>query len=290
MATPFTPAKHEPVPIRIRWAWTPLIFSLIFASSTLAAGPVFPKLTGRVVDNANILRAGTRRELTDMLAAHERATGDQVVVVTVASLQRYPIEEYGYELGRDWGIGRKGKNNGALLIVAPNERKVRIEVGYGLEGQLTDAKSRAIIDNYILPSFKRGDFNFGVLAGATEMVRALGGNPPDEGEPPTWFGEPATSAVESNSAPAGFGSLFHPPDRKASAALMLFFLIPLIGTALLLGALGSSGHKVEWGSGDDWDSDRGFGAGRSSSGGGGGGAGFSGGGGSFGGGGASGSW
>ena len=220
-----------------------------------------------------------------MLAAHERATGDQVVVVTVASLQRYPIEGYGYELGRDWGIGQKGKNNGALLIVAPNEHKVRIEVGYGLEGQLTDAKSRAIIDNYILPSFKRGDFNFGVLAGATEMVRALGGNPPDEGEPTTW-----TLPVESNSARAGFGSLFHPPDRRAAAALAFFFLIPLIGTLLLMGALGSV-HKVQWDDNQRWDSDRGFGGGGSSSGGGGGGGGgFSGGGGSFGGGGASGSW
>ncbi len=285
MATPFTPAKHEP---RIRWAWTALIFSLIFASSTLAAGPNFPKLTGRVVDNANILRADTRRELTDMLAAHERATGDQVVVVTVASLQRYPIEEYGYELGRDWGIGQKGTNNGALLIIAPNEHKVRIEVGYGLEGQLTDAKSRAIIDNYILPSVKRGDFNFAVLAGATEMVRALGGNPPDEGEPTTWSGEPPTSPLEGNSTRAGFGSLFHPPDRKAAGALAFFFLIPLIGTLLLVVALGSSGHNVQWGGNEGWDSDRGFGGGGSSSGGGGGG--FSGGGGSFGGGGASGSW
>lgn len=163
-----------------------LLLLLILASPALASGPQFPALTGRVVDDAGILRASTKRQLTDMLAERERATGDQVVVVTLASLQRYPIEEYGYDLGRYWGIGQKGKNNGALLIVAPNEHKVRIEVGYGLEGQLTDAKSRAIIDNYILPSFKRGDFNFGILAGATEMVRALGGNPPDEGAP-TWL-------------------------------------------------------------------------------------------------------
>ena len=255
-----------------------LLLLLILASPALASGPQFPALTGRVVDDAGILRASTKRQLTDMLAERERATGDQVVVVTLASLQRYPIEEYGYELGRYWGIGQKGKNNGALLIVAPNEHKVRIEVGYGLEGQLTDAKSRAIIDNYILPSFKRGDFNFGILAGATEMVRALGGNPPDEGAP-TWVGEPAT-------APAGFASLFHPPDRKASAALLLFFLIPLIGTVLLMSAVAGSNNNFQWGSSDHWDSGGGFGGG----GGGGGGGGFSGGGGSFGGGGASGSW
>src|SRR5208282_252589 len=211
-----------------RSGWALLVLLLILASPALATEPKFPPLTGRVVDDAGVLNFQTRHKLTLMLAEHERTTGDQVVVVTVDSLQRYPIEEFGYELGRYWGIGQKGKNNGALLIVAPNEHKVRIEVGYGLEGQLTDAISRSIIDNYILPSFKRGDFNFGVLAGATEMVRALGGKPPDEGEP-TWVGEPAT-------APAGFGSLFHPPDRKASVALALFFLIPLIGTVLLMGA------------------------------------------------------
>ena len=100
-----------------------------------------------------------------MLAAHERATGQQVVVVTLDSLQGYSIEDYGYQLGRHWGIGQKGKNNGALLIVAPKEHKVRIEVGYGLEGTLTDATSRTIIQNYILPSFKRGDYNAGVVGG-----------------------------------------------------------------------------------------------------------------------------
>ena len=86
-----------------------------------------------------------------MLARLERETGDQVVVVTVGSLQGYPIEDFGYQLGRHWGIGQQGKNTGAILIVAPNERKVRIEVGYGLEGQLTDAASRIIIEREILP-------------------------------------------------------------------------------------------------------------------------------------------
>ncbi len=271
----------------VRAVWAPLILLLILAFPALATGPKFPPLTGRVVDDADILNFHTRHKLTDMLAEQERATGDQVVVVTLASLQRYPIEEFGYELGRYWGIGQKGKNNGALLIVAPNEHKVRIEVGYGLEGELTDAKSRAIIDNYILPSFKRGDFNFGVLAGATEMVRALGGNPPDEiVGPTTWFGEGQSAPPGSNK------SLFNPPNGTASAALVLFFLIPLIGTLFLVGILVSSGPKVQWGGNSDWDSYRGSGGGSSYGGGssGGGGGGFSGGGGSFGGGGASGSW
>ncbi len=149
---------------------------LILASSTIAAEPKFPALTGRVVDDAGVLSASTQNELTNMLAAHERATGQQVVVVTLDSLQGYTIEDFGYQLGRNWGIGQKGKNTGALLIVAPKEHKVRIEVGYGLEGTLTDATSRTIIENDILPSFKRGDFNAGIVAGTSSILKVLGGN------------------------------------------------------------------------------------------------------------------
>src|SRR5271156_3181807 len=166
-----------------------LLLLLIFVSPALAAEPTFPELTGRVVDNAGVLSASTQSDLTDMLAAHERATGQQVVVVTLDSLQGYPIEEYGYQLGRHWGIGQKGTNTGALLIVVPKEHKVRIEVGYGLEGMLTDAASRVIIERDILPNFRRGDFDAGVLAGTRSMLRVLGGNPPEMGEPATSSGE-----------------------------------------------------------------------------------------------------
>ena len=98
------------------------------------------------------------------------------MVVTLDSLQGFSIEDYGYQLGRYWGIGQKGKNTGAMLIVAPKEHKVRIEVGYGLEGTLTDAISRTIIENDILPNFKRGDFNAGVMAGTTSILKVLGGD------------------------------------------------------------------------------------------------------------------
>src|SRR5260370_2158772 len=157
----------------------------MLASSAVAAEPKFPPLSGRVVDDAGILDASTRSELTDMLAAHESATGEQVVVVTLASLQGHSIEDFGYQLGRGWGIGQKGKNTGAMLIVVPKEHKVRIEVGYGLEGMLTDATSRVIIERDIVPNFRRGDFNAGLLAGTASMLRVLGGNP-----------EPATSPGE----------------------------------------------------------------------------------------------
>ena len=111
---------------------------LCFCSQSRCSPPrrAFPPLTGRVVDDAGILSPATRADLSAMLQRHEQATGEQVVVVTLPSLQGYSIEDFGYQLGRAWGIGQKDKNTGALLIVAPNEHKVRIEVGYGLEGHL----------------------------------------------------------------------------------------------------------------------------------------------------------
>ncbi|HTZ79933.1 MAG TPA: TPM domain-containing protein [Stellaceae bacterium] len=159
-----------PAPVRVAL----LLLLMLWAGAT-AAALQFPALTGRVVDDAGILTPSTRSALDEMLAQHERATGEQVVVVTLKSLGGNSIEDYGYQLGRHWGIGQKDKNTGALLIVAPAERQVRIEVGYGLEGKLTDAVSRVIIEQDILPSFRRGDFNAGVVAGTAAILRVLGG-------------------------------------------------------------------------------------------------------------------
>jgi uncharacterized protein len=254
--------------LRCAWAATTLLCLLIFAPSALAAEPKFPTLTGRVVDDAGVLSAATQSELTDMLAAHERATGQQVVVVTLDSLQGFTIEDFGYQLGRHWGIGQKGTNTGALLIVAPKEHKVRIEVGYGLEGTLTDAQSRIIIEQSILPSFRSGDFNAGILKGTQAIIQVLGGNP-------------LTAAPQ--------------PQPETPWAFLILWCLFFFGpwgififnwfrhhndpvwqaqhrNALILqrGSGGRSGGSSSWG--------------------GGGGGGFSGGGGSFGGGGASGSW
>lgn len=134
----------------------------------------FPPLTGRVVDQANILSDDAKTRLTAMSQALEEKTTDQFVVVTLKSLEGNSIEQYGYQLGRTWGIGQKGKNNGVLLIVAPAEHKLRIEVGYGLEGELTDAQSKLIIQNIITPAFKRGDYDGGVLAGSAAILQVLG--------------------------------------------------------------------------------------------------------------------
>lgn len=151
-----------------------VLFCLLLAAPALAA-PTFPPLSGRVVDDADMLDAAQRQQLDAQLQAHENATGNQVVVVTLPDLDGYDIESYGYQLGRHWGIGQKGEDNGVLLIVAKEERKVRIEVGYGLEGTLTDAISANIIHTVILPQFRRGDFAGGIEQGVTAIIEALGG-------------------------------------------------------------------------------------------------------------------
>lgn len=151
------------------------LFLLLFALQA-AAQPSFPELTSRVVDNADLLNPASQGMLTHLLAQHETNTTNQVVVVTLKSLQGYDIADYGYQLGRHWKIGQEGKDNGVLLIVAPNERKVRIEVGYGLEGTLTDKLSHDIIQEVILPRFKAGDYTAGILQGSQAIISVLEGS------------------------------------------------------------------------------------------------------------------
>ena len=152
-----------------------LLFLLFFASQA-AAAPSFPPLTGRVVDNAGLLNPASEGMLAHFLAQHEANTTNQVVIVTLESLQGYDIADYGYQLGRHWKIGQEDKDNGVLLIIAPNERKVRIEVGYGLEGALTDKLSHDIIQEVILPRFKEGDYTAGILQGTQAILSVLEGS------------------------------------------------------------------------------------------------------------------
>ena len=168
------------MPGRARWlrATALAIVVLVWAAiagigGAFAADPVFPALTGQVVDGANLLTAQQEASLSISLAALEDKSTDQVVVVTVPSLQGYPIEDFANRLFRHWQIGQKTKNNGVLLVVAPNERKVRIEVGFGLEGTITDGVSSDIIQNTILPQFRRGDFGGGVMAGVKDIEDTL---------------------------------------------------------------------------------------------------------------------
>ncbi|NBF12762.1 TPM domain-containing protein [Pseudomonas sp. Fl4BN1] len=134
---------------------------------------LFPTLTGRVVDTAQLLTPSAQVYLTQMLERLEQSTTDQVVVVTVPSLGGYSIEEFGLQLGRHWGIGQKDKNNGVLLLVAKDDRKVRIEVGYGLEGRIDDIWAHLIINDSIIPYFKDELYSSGIITGTTSIVRLL---------------------------------------------------------------------------------------------------------------------
>jgi uncharacterized protein len=139
----------------------------------------FPPLTGRVVDQAGILNADIRGDLADKSKDLEEKSGIQLVVATVTSLQGSDIETYANELFRTWKLGQAQKNNGVLLLVAPNEHKVRIEVGYGLEGTLTDAVASVIISSAIVPRFKNGDFPGGIERGVGGILDVLGGDTAD---------------------------------------------------------------------------------------------------------------
>jgi uncharacterized protein len=248
--------------------------AVLLALAALAHALTFPQLSGRVVDEADILDAATRQALTDKLAAVEAKSGDQIVVVTLRSLQDTSIEDYGYQLGRHWGIGQKGTNNGTLLIVAPNEHKVRIEVGYGLEGALTDAVTRLITQNAILPRFRAGDFQGGVTRGVDDIVQVVSGDAEE-------FKRRAAQRPDNT-----------PQGVDIVTLILIAFVLFAIFSAMRGSGGGGGGRGSRRGgyagpvfipSGGSWSSG-------SSGSSGGFGGGFSGGGGSFGGGGSSGSW
>jgi uncharacterized protein len=155
----------------------------------------FPVLSGRVVDEVGILSADQRTRLESQLAQHEAATSNQIVVVTLKSLQGDDIADYGYRLGRAWGIGQKGRDNGVLVIVAPNEHRARIEVGYGLEGALPDVIADEILRNRMLPRFRANDYPGGIEAGVSAIMAAVAGaytplrgaGATRDQPPPPWF-------------------------------------------------------------------------------------------------------
>ena len=255
--------------VRLIWAaaWGLLVFAPV------AGAQDFPALTGRVVDNAALLDATAEREIDAALDRHEQQTGEQFVVVTLPSLQGYDIADYGYRLGRQWQIGEADEDTGALLIVAPNERQVRIEVGYGLEGELTDATSRIIIEREIVPAFRAGDFQAGIERGVAAMLAASGGTY----DPSPLPGQPAGDAGA---------------EQFALMAILAVWALIFVLAAMrerqrprrggrARGGYGGPIIIIDDGRGSAWP--RGGGSGGF-------GGGFGGGGGSFGGGGASGSW
>ena len=152
------------------------LVALVALISPVIAEPTYPELTGRITDQAGLLTAADKADIESQLASLEQTSTDQLAVVTVKSLDGYSIEDYGIGLARKWGIGQKGKDNGILLIVAPNDRKVRIEVGRRLEPMMTDTMSTLIIENAILPKFRRGDFGGGIKDGVRDIKTVLLGN------------------------------------------------------------------------------------------------------------------
>nr|WP_246347806.1 TPM domain-containing protein [Brevundimonas variabilis] len=263
----------------LRQAFAALLLAICFLSTPVAA-QTFPELSGRVVDQAGLLEPASEAALTDRLAALEAETGDQLVVVTLDTLQDYEIEDYGYRLGRAWGIGQSENNSGVLLIVAPNERKVRIEVGYGLEPILTDAFASHVIQTQMLPAFRDGEFQSGIVAGSDSIMAQLRLDPV----------EAAARAAEVAAQPAR-------PDFPFGAGIIvaLVFGFVLIG---LIRASSAGGKRrrgrvspvLVWAAADMLNHATRSGSRSSGSIFRGGGSGFSGGGGSFGGGGASGGW
>ncbi len=278
-------------------------FFLLLFAVVLAYGITFPRLTGRVVDEAGILSNTTKAKLNTILKNAEQNSTNQVVVVTLKSLQGNDISQYGYQLGRAWGIGQKKSNNGVLLIVAPNERKVRIEVGYGLEDTLTDAISSIIIQNDILPYFKKGDYDSGVLNGVKSILSVLKGTykkqkkatKKDKIAPFVFFSfifftifaqsilsdkyKNIASKIIPSSFIGFFAYIFTMSLIIGALAFVISFIV-FIFSKTFENSLGSS-PIVIGGNDNIFDSNGGFGSF---------GGGFSGGGGSFGGGGASGSW
>jgi len=263
----------------------------LVALATPVAAQTFPPLTGRVVDQAQILNPAQVQDLTAKSQALETKTGSQLVVATVNNLEGYPIEDYGYRLGRAWGIGQKGKDNGVILLVAPKEHKVRIEVGYGATPYLTDAMSGLIIRENILPKFKQNppDYGGGIEAGADAIINQL-----------------SLSPAEAQKNVANAEQAQQQRQHSGGNPLPVIFWIMVIGFVVLSHFRRAVGRRyrhrrggispwvVLWGLNELSRGSRGGGWGGGSSWGGGGGwsggGGFSGGGGSFGGGGASGSW
>jgi uncharacterized protein len=267
-----------------------LAWLAVLVAATPAAAQTFPKLTGRVVDQAQLLTPAQVVDISSKSEALEAASGRQFVVATVNSLEGRTIEDYGYRLGRTWAIGQGEKDDGVILLVAPNERKVRIETGYGARVFLTDAVSSVIIREAIVPRFKAGDMGGGIVAGSDQIISMMQLPAAEAAKRAQEIG-----ATESRRKESGAGFI------PVIFIVVIFFVI--IGSIasrvggrryrrrksgidpwIILWGLSelsrSSGRGGGWGGGDG-----GFGGG-----GGGGFGGFSGGGGSFGGGGASGGW
>ena len=277
-----------------------LALALLLAATMASAEVAVPPLTARVTDMTSSLSAAERAELERMLTEFEQRKGAQIAALIVASTAPETIEQFSVRVVEQWRIGRQGVDDGALLIVALNDRSLRIEVGYGLEGVLTDAASKRIISEFIVPQFKAGDYYAGIKAGLEQMMRVVDGEPlpPPSARPaggpdfqqylPILF---VVALVGGGILRAVFGPL---PGALLTGGAVAFIAWLLIGTIALAMVAGVIAAVFTLGGGTGGLGRGGFYGPRGGLGGGGGfrggGGGFSGGGGGFGGGGASGRW
>ena len=204
-----------------------LVLSVLFASWCVGAVDI-PYLTGRVTDNAGILSDDARKAITQRLKDHEDKTTNQIAVLTVPTLDGTGIEEYAVSVFKVWKLGQKGKDNGILVVVAPNDRRMRIEVGYGLESVITDGIAGSIIRNVMTPNFKSGDYNKGIKDGVGALTNILeGGKAPD--------------VQEKTASPAsGKSSLsnFDEPDMTLTERILIgAFIFGIIGLFTVIGIL-----------------------------------------------------
>jgi uncharacterized protein len=255
-----------------------LALVIAFFCAPAWAATQYPVLRGRVVDDAHVLPADVQAQLTAKLAALQQSTSRQLVVVTLPTLNGQDIDDYGVGLLRAWGIGQKQTNNGAVFIIVPSEHKVRIEVGYGLEGILTDALSGVILREAVLPKFRAGDIPGGIVAGTDELIQQLSADPSTAEQ----RAAQAEQATQQDEAPTRHGN---PIGGIIPLIFLIFIFLNIFRRGGFGGGMGmllplmflGGGMRGGWGGGG------GFGGGF-------GGGGFSVGGGSGGGGGASGVW
>lgn len=200
------------------------------------AQPGVPELTGRVVDLADLLRASTEAELTARLAAHEDSTSNQIAVLTIPSLNGEVLEPFATDVFRTWGLGQTDRDNGVLILIARDDRKIRIEVGFGLEGALPDATAGAIIRNEMTPRFRNGDFEGGTLAAVDAVIGSIEGEytPTESTGGSPWWGALLFTllfgAVPAFAAVANFSA------GPIARYVILLFTAPFIGVALAMGA------------------------------------------------------
>lgn len=292
--SPAVPAQGRPLGALPAGLASLLAALALFAATALALA--VPRLEGQVNDTARLLSPAAAARLDARLAEFEHSDSTQVVVLTIPSLEGEPLEDYAVKVAQAWGIGHKGTDNGVLLLISKNDRKVRIEVGYGLEGRLTDALTGRIIDNVIVPAFKAGNFDAGVESGVAALIEGARGEyqaPPETGKPSgnddnAFFGlfilamlliallsglpALARAGIFGLAMPI-VGAFFALPLAMLGLLLVAGVVLGLIGPFMMQGGRGGRGGFYVGGGGSS-----------------GGGGGFSGGGGSFGGGGSSGSW